>query len=431
MGEPTKDFAFNIQLNNVVLFDEDGSSYTIDDQIIANGYARFNNSLNAGIDIEDHKLKYFIFENILDMDSKIEITTTLSKEDIYCEGIIWSKLFPSFVAGYLPPGIPVVVAPYLEVFVGNSGEVSVNATSVTQDVSLTAGVSYQDGSWCNLNDFPNPTFSFNVSGISEPLNYKAFTGPRLKLFLYGVAGPFAEIDAYSRLRATSSNWTLHGGLDVLVGAKAEVLGKTLASYSATVIDYEKLLTQGQIDIEEDCEMSTITDSRDNQVYNTVKIGNQWWMAENLNYETQNSWEYNNDSDNGDIYGRLYEWETATQVCPSNWHLPSDNEWQTLVNYAGGENIAGGKLKEQGISHWNSPNTGATDEFCFTALPAGVSLEGNIIPYSFLNSKADFWTSTIGGDSGAWGRGFEYNSEKVFRLNYGTDGLGLSVRCVKD
>jgi hypothetical protein len=87
-----------------------------------------------------------------------------------------------------------------------------------------------------------------------------------------------------------------------------------------------------------------TDSRDGQTYQTIKIDNQVWMAENLNYRTSSgSWCYDNSSDNCEKYGRLYTWETAKGVCPSGWHLPSTKEWSVLIANLGGKDVAGRKL----------------------------------------------------------------------------------------
>ena len=127
---------------------------------------------------------------------------------------------------------------------------------------------------------------------------------------------------------------------------------------------------------------------DGNIYKIVTIGTQVWMAENLkttkfvNGETIPYWSgsnskgflyYNNDSGNKNIYGLIYNFYTAVdsrRICPPGWHLPSKDEWSLLVNYLGGESVAGGKLKESGINHWKSPNTGATNSSGFTGLPGG-------------------------------------------------------------
>ena len=182
-----------------------------------------------------------------------------------------------------------------------------------------------------------------------------------------------------------------------------------------------------------------TDSRDNKNYTTVQIGNQCWMAENLNYETSNSWWYNNNSANGNIYGRLYTWDAALTACPSGWSLPSDDEWKTMemalgmsqseaddTGYRGTDE--GGKMKETGTIHWNSPNTGATNTSGFTALPGGG--RGSSGSFDSLGSYGGWWSS--GEDSGtlAWGRSLHYGDGRVGR-GYGGKTGGFSVRCLKD
>ena len=115
----------------------------------------------------------------------------------------------------------------------------------------------------------------------------------------------------------------------------------------------------------------LTDSRDSKKYKTVKIGKQIWMAENLNFDAKGSKCYEDKPENCEKYGRLYNWETAKTACPSGWHLPNDKEWQTLVDFAGGDKVAGGKLKA--ASGWDDSGDksgNGTDEYGFSALPGG-------------------------------------------------------------
>ena len=172
-------------------------------------------------------------------------------------------------------------------------------------------------------------------------------------------------------------------------------------------------------------LGSITDSRDGQTYKTVKIGSQIWMAENLNYETANSYCYNDKAANCSKYGRLYTWAGATTACPSGWHLPSQTEWETLFTAVGGSSIAGKVLKSS--SGWSGGGNG-TDAFGFSALLAGDrDYNGR---YLSEGGNAYFWSST------------EYNSFNAYYmyLYYDYDGAdlygsvkyyGFSVRCLKD
>jgi uncharacterized protein (TIGR02145 family) len=191
-----------------------------------------------------------------------------------------------------------------------------------------------------------------------------------------------------------------------------------------------------------------------QIYNTVLIGTQCWMAENLNVgmkinsttggyqQTYNDiiekYCYNNDIANCAIYGGLYEWDEAMQyvttqgaqgICPDGWHLPTDGEWTTLTDYLGGESVAGGKMKEPGFAHWNPPNGGATNESGFTGLPAGIRSNGDGT-FNSLGYNGYFWSSSQYDTYNAWNRGLGYDDANVSR-SYFDKEYGFSVRCLKD
>lgn len=151
------------------------------------------------------------------------------------------------------------------------------------------------------------------------------------------------------------------------------------------------------------------------------------MAENLAYKpaSGNYWAYDNKSDNMAVYGYLYDWETALNICPDGWHLPSDAEWTQLTDYLGGAINAGGKLKT--TSHWEAPNTGATNEAGFDALPGGTRSYGT---FGDIGSKGYWWSSTEGGFFGPWCRIMYLDSGGTGRMDNGKES-GLSVRCLKD
>jgi uncharacterized protein (TIGR02145 family) len=173
---------------------------------------------------------------------------------------------------------------------------------------------------------------------------------------------------------------------------------------------------------------TFTDNRDGQKYKWVKIGNQFWMAENLNYYTSGTWSYNNQTSNDALYGRYYTWYTAKTICPVGWHLPSDTEWTELTNYLGGESVAGGKLKETGTTHWESPNEGATNETGFTALPGNFHTSSDYI--SNVGLFAFFWSSSSSDTDtiSALTRLLGWNRDDI-RRDENAKFFGQSVRCV--
>jgi uncharacterized protein (TIGR02145 family) len=192
--------------------------------------------------------------------------------------------------------------------------------------------------------------------------------------------------------------------------------------------FAALVTVGQQDFT-GSDHGTFTDSRDRQVYQWVRIGQQVWMAENLNYVTIiKSYCYKDEAANCGLYGRFYDWTTATNACPVGWHLPVQKEWAELMESLGGKPVAGGYLKESGITHWHKPNKGATNERGFTALPGGCrSPSGD---YSSLGYYAYFWSMTGRNESEAWRYSLYTGSDGLDFTFYSKD-YGFSVRCVKD
>jgi uncharacterized protein (TIGR02145 family) len=181
-------------------------------------------------------------------------------------------------------------------------------------------------------------------------------------------------------------------------------------------------------------------------YRTQRIGDQVWMAENLNYDVAGSKCYNDEPSNCATYGRLYNWSTAMGlpsscnstscasqinakhrgICPSGWHIPSDAEWTTLTDYVGSN--AGTKLKA--TSGWNSYSgvPAGTDVYSFFALPGGSgSSYGSF--YS-VGDRGLWWSASEDSSGYAYGRYMDYDSEGVYYNYYDKSGL-FSVRCLQD
>ena len=186
-------------------------------------------------------------------------------------------------------------------------------------------------------------------------------------------------------------------------------------------DSETSVSSSSLKPDEPAEGS-FTDSRDGKTYKTVKIGDQVWMAENLNFETDSSYCYNDSAEYCAKYGRLYEWSAAMDACPSGWHLPDTAEWRMLLAAVGGDSIAGMKLKS--TSGWNSDGNG-TDDFGFTVLPAGGWGSKN-----FVGEAAVFWTSEWYEGYDDYAYGIRLYTDTIVRKGYSNKYIGSSVRCLK-
>ena len=171
-------------------------------------------------------------------------------------------------------------------------------------------------------------------------------------------------------------------------------------------------------------IGSITDSRDGQSYKTVSIGSQTWMAQNLNFETANSYCFNDSTKYCEKYGRLYMWGAATTACPTDWHLPTKEEFETLFTAVGGQSTASKILKS--TSGWNNSGNG-TDAYLFSALPAGYRNGGG--EYISEGSQAYFWSSTESNSNFVFNIFLHYNSGKAEEYVNLKD-VGFSVRCVK-
>jgi uncharacterized protein (TIGR02145 family) len=196
--------------------------------------------------------------------------------------------------------------------------------------------------------------------------------------------------------------------------------------------------------------------------NIVKIGTQVWMKKNLDVDKYRNGDpipqvkdasqwtklksgawcyYHNDPATGKIYGKLYNWFAVNDprgLAPEGWHIATDEEWTALTGFLGSDSTAGGKLKESGTTHWQKPNTGATNESGFTALPGGYRLIDGT--FNNIGKYGYWWTSTKSEIVNPWYRNLTYIHSVINRNNGSMKGetaprsvneAGFSVRCVKD
>jgi uncharacterized protein (TIGR02145 family) len=190
-------------------------------------------------------------------------------------------------------------------------------------------------------------------------------------------------------------------------------------------------------------------SHDGYNYSTVLIGEQCWFAENCRYlpsvspssESSETDPYYyvygyegttvseaKATENYAKYGVLYNWPAVMTegICPSGWHIPSDGEFTQLTDFLGGEGVVGGKMKEAGYDHWNSPNTGATNSSGWTGLPGGFRFSGG---FYFNGGKGNWWSASESG-SYSWLRILSVDNGSVGRYNF-IRSYGFSARCVRD
>ena len=295
-----------------------------------------------------------------------------------------------------------------------------SAENITQGdiVDFRFSMVYQGG---NGKTFIDKTFSsINVLGLTA----------------YLAGGTIANGEGYLNFRVTGTP---------LTGGKAVFPLRFGGRSCYFEVDVKPSFGQGQ----------PITDKEGNS-YKTVYIGKQQWMAENLKSSKDNDgtsipyitdagqWEnnttgawcyYDNNAANNAKYGKLYNWYAVSKttngnknICPTGWHVPSDNEWKVLTDYLGGVTVAGGKMKEAGITNWNSPNTDATNTSLFTGLPGG--LRGSIGSYNAIGYYGYWWSSTEYNTGNAWHRNLSTNNGNAYR-DGNSKRNGFSVRCLRD
>ena len=301
------------------------------------------------------------------------------------------------------------------------GDLATITTSAVTEIKATTAVSggYISNDGGAIVTFRGVCWNTNLNPTIE--NSHIDNGWQTGSFSCFITGLIPETTYYIRAYATNSAGTAYG---------SNISFKTLKNSGNTVTDVE------------------------GNVYETVTIGTQVWMAENLKTTryTDHSvigttipatyniskesypayqWPCAGNENNVPIYGRQYTyWAVINNkgICPVGWHVPTHNEWTTLEEYLGGSGVAGGKLKETSTTHWVTPNTGATNSSGFTALPGGYrSFSGT---FYYLGSDSFFWSRSGSGIPNSYGRLLNSASNIVYQFDIDKSN-GCSVRCVKD
>lgn len=309
-------------------------------------------------------------------------------------------------------------------------------TNPAAPTAFTDTVSYLSHTWTTLNGLINAnnllttiSFEYDTSStftLSVPAYPDTLSGNKSTKRSVEITGLIPNTKYYYRVKAVNSLGSVTG---------SERTFTTRPEFKGDIVFNPDLSYDQVADIE-------------GNIYKTIQIGSQLWMAENLHTGKYNdgteipqisytsSWSGLETGalcwyDNVTLtYGALYNWYAVNsgKLCPAGWHVPSDEEWTTLTSFIGGIETAGNKLKEAGALHWTSPNSGATNSTGFTALPGGYRYYNSA--YNAAKRYGYWWTSTESSTVNALMRDLYYGYAYIDKIN-SDKRTGASVRCVKD
>jgi uncharacterized protein (TIGR02145 family) len=306
-------------------------------------------------------------------------------------------------------------------------------TITNSDFAATGTVFYKLSG--QLKDCDEELYSnkyYRLSGLETPeINFSGLTDEEGN---YSVSSVFSGINTTNPYEVSATvhiNWPINKTDTITITFSGNSQVKDIDFCESVIVD-----STGEV-----------TDIEGN-VYQTIVIGTQTWMAENLKTSKYNDgisiptglsdgqWQsttsgaytfYDNNAANNTTYGKLYNWYAVNtgKLCPEGWHIPSDSEWTVLVDFLGGEEVAGGKMKT--TTGWEAPNTGATNSSGFTGLPGGVRYYND--GYYGIGFGSGYWSSTEGGGGNVWTRDLYHDLSYAFRNNYNKRD-GLPCRCLR-
>jgi len=346
--------------------------------------------------------------------------------------------------------IPVVIVIKLDIKAGGSGYANASlSVGFENTVSFEAGISYERGQgWDPYSNFNNQ-FNYNPPTLTANAGARVFVKPEISVGVYGVLAGYANAEAYGEILVDFFNspwWQLYAGLDFGVGARAKILGIEIFDFETNVLELRWLLAQASGNLLDPCPgLPNITDSRNGKVYNTVLVGNQCWLRENLDIGTRingsqpqtnngtiEKYCYDDNPANCNTYGGLYQWDEAMQyvteqgtkgICPTGWHIPTMTEYMTLGGTVVGDANAL-KAVLQGTG-----NGAGTNSSGYTALLAGDRFDNGY--FENLSHDAYFWSSSNYDETGAGNLNLYYDDDIIYLGLNDDKEYGFSVRCLKD
>jgi uncharacterized protein (TIGR02145 family) len=323
-----------------------------------------------------------------------------------------------------------------------------NGITTKVNISDTASMlsSYRNGitTKMNISDTASMLSSYR-NGITTKMNISD-TSSMLSSYRNGITSKMNISDTASMLNNYRNGITTK----VNIGDTSNMLFPYLRKADLVISELQNQIAQlsSQISL-----LSEVVTDIDGNSYSYVAIGNQKWLSDNLRVSRYNNgdpilivsnntdwsnlitgarcWYFNDSITYESPYGNLYNWYAVTDnrgICPVGWHVPTDTEWTTLTTHLGGEAVAGAKLKSNGLEYWNAPNTSATNERDFSALPAGyIDNTGNFLG---VRNDAFFWSSSYYNSDDAWSRSPYISSAQMYKY-FRSKKSGFSIRCLKN
>jgi uncharacterized protein (TIGR02145 family) len=432
---------------DIILYDLDGNPNTVNDQVKLVG----NFILDADV-VFEAKISSFKLRNA---KIGLEATNSESLELIANLNYTISKEITLATVHFSPiyfqlGPIPVVIVIKLDIKAGGSGYANASlSVGFENTVSFEAGISYVRGQgWDPYSEFDNQ-FNYNPPTLTANAGARVFVKPEISVGVYGVLAGYANAEAYGEILVDFFNnpwWQLYAGLDFGVGARARIFGIEIFDFDTNVLELRWLLAQASGNLLDPCPgLPNITDPRNGKVYNTVLIGNQCWLRENLDIGTRinglqtqtnngtiEKYCYDDNPANCNTYGGLYQWDEAMQyvteqgikgICPTGWHIPTMTEYMTLGGIVVGDANAL-KAVLQGTG-----NGAGTNSSGFTALLAGDRFDNGY--FENLSHDAYFWSSSNYDETGAGNLNLYYDDDIIYLGLNDDKEYGFSVRCIKD
>ncbi len=234
----------NFQINDVVLYDQDGDRSTTGDQVRADGNLHLSPALDFSLQIKDHHLNEAMFAVNLAETTELKLKSETELASLQASYKLGNLRIAAFTVMEGP--VPLVFTVEMPIYLKADGSVRIGVTtSVTQSATLKAGLHYQKGTWTPIREFTSQ-FSYDPPHLSTSMELKGYVSAPLTLKLYGVPGPYGEVSPYLKLEADTSSdpwWTLKGGIDVNIGFNLGVFGDSKEDHSARIIGYEIILSE--------------------------------------------------------------------------------------------------------------------------------------------------------------------------------------------